>query len=361
MKKIRMFLIVSSLFTLILSACGGGTSSTTITFPEPKADRVIQTPFVEWPRVLKIDPATGKTVEYQVVTLPDTNEQGTQPQIFPNSELIPYTPSSDQVSLDQQALAELGISPDEQVYVLMLPSSWQDEDTGEEISLPALATMTTPTRNMCLALAGHIIYRVTMDGMTYAVLLGGLEAYQAGQIVPNVVKTGANGASAVQFVYQGVKFLILFGNESVPPTIVAPVMGNTLGRLAGSLNSLVVGKGKSVGIVQDSIALVKCLIDNWPKTRAELDEMVNQHNRTYSAKHLDTVPESFPVPFPKKEDGAEKAEMVLVTVNSGDFSRVNKAGLNFLIASGVVVAWITPFPGDEVAATSFVLKLAFAP
>lgn len=356
MKTISLKTICYSvIITLILSACAQSGDSTAL-LQEPKADQIIQAPFVEWPRV--IDAATG--IEYQVVTLPDANTDGTQPQTFPSLELIPYSISPEQASSQQAALAELNIGTAEQVIFMSFPSSWTNEETGEEVNMPALATIAAPTKQMCSALIGHMIYRHTVDGVSWAVITGAIEAYINGQATINVVKTGAGGASAVQFVYQGVKFLLLFGDSTMPPTIVAPVMGNTLGRMAGNLSNLVVGKGKSVNVVQDSVALFKCIKDNWPKSPEDLKKMKDDHNREYSAKHLDSIPETFPMPFPKSA-GDEKAEMALVMVDAGDFSRVEKASLNFLIASGLVVAWATPIPGDEVAVTGYALKLAFAP
>lgn len=348
------FLVIPA---LLISACAGSSSSQSTFLPEPKANQPVTTPFIEWPVTINV--LTGQ--QYQVVTLPNNNIDGTQPQTFPQVELLPYSITAEQASAQQAALAEFNIGVSEQVVFLMLPSSWQNEETGEEVNLPALATAIAPTRQMCSALIGHMIYRHTVDGISWAVITGAVEAYANGQVVPNVVKQGASGAAAVQFVYQGTKFLLLFGNEVAPPTLIAPVVGNTLGRLTSGLNNLVVGKGKSVNVFADSVALFKCLKDNWPKSPDDLKRMKDDHNRTYSAKHLDTVPETFPIPFPKNEEGAEKAEMVLVTVDAGDFSRVEKTGMNFLIAGGLVVLYLTPIPGDEIAATSYVLKLALAP
>ena len=357
MKKIQFYFIAFLVtFSLVLSACGASGSSQPPILLEPKANQSV-VPFMEMPVV--VDTLTGQ--QYRVVTLPDINPDGTKPQTFPGTELIPYSVSAEEASDQQAALAEFNISPNEPIVFLMIPSSWQNEETGEEVSLPTLAAMAAPTKQMCSALIGHMIYRHTVDGVSWAVLTGAIEAYISGQVTINTVKTGAGGASAVQFVYQNTKFLLLFGSEVAPPTLIAPVMGNTLGRLTSGLNQLVVGKGKSTNIIADSVALFKCLKDNWPQSPEDLKHMKDDHNRTYSTKHLDTVPETFPIPFPQKEENSEKAEMVLVTVDAGDFSRVEKAGLNVLIAGGLVVVWISPFPGDEIAATSYVLKLAFAP
>lgn len=355
MKKICLLFAFLIIPAIILSACGG--SADLPVMQEPKADQPIDVSLIEYPRV--VNAITG--IEYQVVTLPDINEQGTQPQTVPNVELIPYTITPEEASARQAALAEFNIAVSDQVVFMMFPSSWENEETGEEVNLPALATAIAPTKQMCSALIGHMIYRHTVDGVSWTILTGAIEAYINGQVTINTVKYGTGGASAVQFMHQGVKFLLLFGDSTMPPTVIAPVIGNTLGRLTSGLNTLVVGKGKSVNVIADSVALFKCLKDNWPKSPDDLKRMQDDHNRTYSAKHLDTVPETFPIPFPNKEEGAEKAEMVLVTVDAGDFSRVEKTGMNFLIAGGLVVLYLTPIPGDEVAATTYVLKLALAP
>jgi hypothetical protein len=214
---------------------------------------------------------------------------------------------------------------------------------------------TNPSPNLCKALVGHLIFRVLEDGITWVALTAMLQAFSNGEITPTVVKSGTNGAMAVQFVYNGIKWLILFGDSTMPPTVIGPVLGNTLGRLAGSLNNLVVGQGKGIGVMADAVALVKCVKDNWPKNRQDAENVKKKHNATYSAKHLDQVPESMPVPFPNEEGTPDNAP-ILVMVQAGDFSKVENAALHTMIVLGLVVLVVDCIPGDEVVATAAYLQ-----
>jgi hypothetical protein len=353
MKKISIFL--SALMLIITSlACNAP--------PEPKADQPID-PFMTWPMVYNTESGTY----YQKVSRPHINYiDGAMPGLWTDHELIPLAPLSPEETAAN--LSQLGIAPEEQVFLVLLPSSWKNEDTNEDVTsgdIMSAVTLARPTAGMCMALIGHMIYRNTVDGVSFTILTGAINAWSNGEITPNVVKYGSGGAAAVQFVYQGVKFLLLFGDSTLPPTLVGPVLGSTLGRMAGSLNNLVVGKGKAVDIVQETIALFKCLKQNWPSSPDDLKRMKDEHNKTYSAKHLDEIPDQFPVPFPNPSSEGLK-EDILVTVVAGDFSNAESASMKFLFASGIVVlAAATPGLPDEAVVGAYYLKwsadLALAP
>lgn len=356
MKKSSLFVIsLLVIASIVLSACGTG-------LPEPKANQPVD-PFITWQIVCK--PTTGEC--FTKVPRPHINYvEGSMPGFWSDYELIPLQPLTEAET--EANMAGLGVTKEESVFVILLPSSWKNEDTNEDVTsadLMSAVALAKPTAGMCMALIGHMIYRHTVDGVAFAILTGAVNAWANGEIVPNAVKYGSNGAAAVQFVYQGVKFLLLFGDATMPPTLVGPVIGNTLGRMAGGMNNLVVGKGKAVDVVQEAVALFRCLKQNWPSSPDDLKRMKDEHNKTYREKHLDVVLEQFPVPFPNPAADGTLKEDILVTVVAGDFSKAERASLQTLAALGIVILAFDPVIGDEAVATTMYLKwsadLAFAP
>ncbi len=324
----KAILFVFVIVSILLSSCSGGYSQTST--------------LIEWPVVCEI--STGECFSVVTAEKPAPSER-----VFPQyvKELIPLPePSPEETAA---VLAEFGIDPSEQIMFAMLPSSWINEDDGSLVM--ASAVLTNPDPNMCKALIGHLIYRVTQDGATWAQVTSMLTAFGNGEIVPNVIKSGKNGAKAIQFVWEGVKWLFLFGNSSTPPTIIGPVIGNTLGRLAGNLNNLVVGQGQAVSVMAEAVAIVKCVRDNWPKNSGDSEQVRRKHNETYFQKHLDSIPADFPIPFPKSN-----GEEIMIQVHPGDFSNLTRASLNTLIVLGIVVLAVDTIPGDEVAASAAYLK-----
>jgi hypothetical protein len=178
MKKFQFIFAVLVTLSLLLTACGGGLT-------EPKADQPVTDPFMVWPEVCNF--ATGQC--YQKVTVEKPSEPGTMPGLRYVTELIPITRSADDIAREQADLSALGIDQKDKVVLVMLPSSFWDEESGLLVSGAMLTT--NPSPNLCKALVGHLIFRVLEDGVTWVALTAMLQAFGNGEITPTVVKSGA--------------------------------------------------------------------------------------------------------------------------------------------------------------------------
>lgn len=334
MKKFSRLVFVLIIASLMLAACGS----------EP-------TPLVDWPLVCGINGGKCYEVVYQLGG--GSNIQGAMPNPAVNYEMVEVKAMSEAETLTN--ISSFGIGPNEQVYVLILPSTWANEN-GQDISSAAVAAMPANPK-VCAALCIHLIERVIGDGLTWTAVTAMINAVSDGTVVPTVMKMNTDGQVAVQFISYGVKWLVLFGGKN-PPTAIGPVVGNTLGRITGSFKStLVVGQGKAISTFAELVALMKCVKSNWPQTPDDVEKARQAHNSLYSARKVEKVPASFPVPFPKKILTGATGN-TYVTVKTGNFTGMENVTLNSLIGMGIIIIVADGVPFDDPLAVSFTLKWA---
>ena len=336
MKNNTSFVLLSSMVILstLLSACGGGLT-------EPKADQPVD-PFLVWPVVFD---ATTQQYYHRVMVPTGASQYipGAMPSIWYGHALLPIEPMSAEETAAN--LTEFGIDPNGPIGVIIMPSNYLGED-GYERNLDGLvmagAAIAKVNPITCSAIIGHLAFRVA-EGVAWSASVGAITALANGQIQPDAIRVGSD-STAIQFYFEGMKWLAIF-RDSAPPTLIAPVMGNTLGRMVGSLKPLTVLDGpKATSIMAEVGYFFRCVIQKWPKTPGDVDQIRKDHNETYSAKRLDAMPADFPVPFP----GSDEPGDVQITVYAGDFSKMESASFKVLALMGLVVLVVDGIPGDEV-------------
>jgi len=328
-KKIPTILAILISLSLILTACGGG-------IPVVDFDK----PLIEWPEIC--DVTTNEC--FKVVISEKVVGEGSMPGTQYVYEYFPVSPLlSEQETVDN--LAAIGYAPDDQVIMMVLPSTWLKEDgTAIDITMAggaAIATMAKSDPRLCTAIGMHVIDKIGQ--ISWPVMLAAFDALGNGTITPDVIRTGG-GKTVVQFVYEGVKWLLVFADTS-SPTVIVPVVGNVLGKFAGATKALpALGTGQALGVMAEVSYFFKCVKNSWPKNRSEAEKARRDHNSAYDQRKVETVPDDFPMPFPVLgSDG--QVSTVMIQVSAGDFSNMLALELDILIGLGVVILVVTtPLP-----------------